>query len=88
MGHVPFDPTFVVDIGAVWEQKRALVACFESQLRPQSAQDDGRHFLYGSDIQQRMETRARFYGERIAARWGEPLLASGPLPCFDPLLTC
>jgi hypothetical protein len=35
-----------------------------------------------------METRARFYGERIAARWGEPLLASGPLPCFDPLLTC
>lgn len=88
MGHVPFDPTFVVDIGAVWEQKRALVACYESQLQPQSAQDDGRHFLYGSDIQQRMETRARFYGERIAARWGEPLLASGPLPCFDPLLTC
>lgn len=86
MGHVPFDPTFVVDIGSVWERKRELVACYESQLKPQGAGDDGRHFLYGSDIQQRMETRARFYGERIAARHGEPLLATGPLPCFDPLL--
>jgi bacillithiol biosynthesis deacetylase BshB1 len=86
MGHVTFDPTFVVDIGAEWEAKRRLVACYESQLRPAGAGDDGSHFLYGSDIQQRMETRARFYGERIGVRHGEPLLAIGPLPCFDPLL--
>lgn len=86
MGHVPFEPTFVVDIGTVWQAKRELVACYESQLRPDGAGDDGSHFLYGSDIQQRMETRARFYGERIGARHGEPLLALGPLPCFDPLL--
>ncbi len=86
MGHVPFDPTFVVDIGSVWAAKRDLVACYESQLRPDGRADDGSHFLYGSDIQQRMETRARFYGERIGVRHGEPLLAIGPLPCFDPLL--
>lgn len=87
MGHVPFDPTFVVDIGEVWDAKRALVECYASQLAPAHADDRGKHFLFGVDILQRMETRARFFGERIGARFGEPLLARGPLPCFDPLLT-
>ena len=86
MGHVPFDPTFVVDIGAVFEQKRELVRCYASQLTPGAPSDKGEHFLFGADILQRMETRARFFGERIGARYGEPLLAHGPLPCFDPLL--
>lgn len=86
MGHVTFDPTFVVDIGAVWEEKVELVRCYTSQLAPAHAQDRGQHFLFGADILQRMETRARFYGERIGVRFGEPLLARGPLPCFDPLL--
>jgi bacillithiol biosynthesis deacetylase BshB1 len=87
MGHVPFDPTFVVDIGPVWEQKLALVRCFVTQLAPAHGRDKGEHFLFGADILQRMETRARFYGERIGVRYGEPLLAHGPLPCFDPLLS-
>jgi LmbE family N-acetylglucosaminyl deacetylase len=88
MGHVPFEPTLVVDIGAVWEQKLELVRCYASQLAPADAGDRGAHFLFGADILQRVETRARFYGERIGARYGEPLLARGPLPCFDPLLGC
>jgi N-acetylglucosamine malate deacetylase 1 len=87
MGHVPFEPTFVVDIGAVWERKLELVRCYESQLRPANEADRGQHFLFGTDILSRMETRARFYGERIGARFGEPLLHRGPLPCFDPLLS-
>jgi LmbE family N-acetylglucosaminyl deacetylase len=86
MGHVPFDPTLVVDIGAVWEEKLALVRCYTSQLAPLSDTDKGQHFLFGADILSRMETRARFYGERIGARYGEPLLHKGPLPCLDPLL--
>lgn len=86
IGHVPFDPTFVVDIGPVWEEKVALVRCFASQLEPQHDGDRGQHFLFGADILARMETRARFYGERIGVRVGEPLLHQGPLPCLDPLL--
>lgn len=86
MGHVTFDPTFVVDVGPVWEEKLALVRCYASQLEPAHAKDQGQHFLFGADILQRMETRARFYGERIGVRYGEPLLARGPMPCFDPLL--
>lgn len=79
MGHVPFDPTLVVDIGDVWERKVALVRCYASQLAPAGDGDRGQHFLFGADILSRMETRARFFGERIGARVGEPLLALGPL---------
>jgi bacillithiol biosynthesis deacetylase BshB1 len=83
MGHVPFDPTLVVDIGTVWERKIELVRCYASQLAPAGDGDLGQHFLFGADILSRMETRARFFGERIGARVGEPLLALGPLPVAD-----
>lgn len=83
MGHLPFDPTLVVDIGPVFEAKRELVRCYASQLRPDGDGDKGQHFLFGADILQRMETRARYWGERIGARFGEPLLGLGPLPVAD-----
>ena len=84
MGHVPFEPTLVIDIGAVWERKCELVRCYASQLAPANAGDRGQHFLFGADILARMETRARFFGERIGARYGEPLVALGPLAVSDP----
>jgi bacillithiol biosynthesis deacetylase BshB1 len=84
MGHVPFEPTLVVDIGSVWERKLELVRAYASQLEPAGAQDRGQHFLFGADILGRMETRARFFGERIGARVGEPLLALGPLAVNEP----
>jgi bacillithiol biosynthesis deacetylase BshB1 len=85
MGHVPFDPTLVVDIGPVWERKLELVRCYRSQLEPAHSGDKGEHFLFGADILARMETRARFFGERVGVRVGEPLLSLGPMPIADPL---
>lgn len=85
MGHVPFEPSVVVDIGPVWERKVALVSCYVSQLQPAHERDRGEHFLFGADILARMETRARFFGERIGARVGEPLLSLGPIALHDPL---
>ena len=87
LSHVPFDPTLVVDIGPVWDQKVELVRAYASQLAPTDEADSGEHFLYGADILQRMETKARFFGERAGVRLGEPLLHRGPLPAFDPLLS-
>jgi len=86
MGHTPFDPTFVVDITPVWEAKVELIRCYESQLSPSNDEDTGEHFLFGADILQRMETKARFYGERIGVRYGEPLLSAGALPIRAELL--
>jgi bacillithiol biosynthesis deacetylase BshB1 len=85
-GHVPFEATFVVDVGSVWEAKRELVGIYGSQLQPQGAGDRGEHFLFGADILQRMESKARYWGERIGAHFGEPLLHRGPLPFSEPLL--
>src|SRR5690349_3215983 len=83
MGHVPFEPTLVVDITPVWEAKCEAVRAYASQLRPANAPDRGQRFLFGADVLGRMETRAHFYGERIGARYGEPLFSRGPFAIDD-----
>jgi bacillithiol biosynthesis deacetylase BshB1 len=80
MGHVTFEPTLVVDVTAVWARKVEVIRCYASQLAPGHARDSGQHLLFGADILERAETRARYFGERIGARYGEPLLHRGPLP--------
>lgn len=80
LGHVPVEPSFVVDVGPVWERKLELIRCYAKQLEPAHAGDRGEHFLFGADILSRAETKARFFGERIACRYGEPLWHEGPLP--------
>src|SRR5688572_6555834 len=83
MGHVPFEPTLVIDVTPVWEAKLDVVRAYASQLRPVDERDRGQHFLFGADVLARMETRARFFGERIGTRYGEPLLSRGPLAIGD-----
>ena len=85
-GHVALEPTFVIDIGPVWDRKRAAVQAYATQLEPGGADDDGRHFLFGADILARMETRARYWGEQAGVQYGEPLLHRGPVPLDDPML--
>jgi len=80
LGHVPFEPTLVVDVGEHWARKVELIRCYASQLEPEGEHDRGQHFLFGADILGRAETKARFYGERIGRRYGEPLWHAGPLP--------
>jgi bacillithiol biosynthesis deacetylase BshB1 len=84
LSHEAFEPTLVVDVGPVWEQKVEVVRCYASQLAPSHEGDQGAHFLYGADILRRMETKARTFGERIGALYGEPLLSMEPMACADP----
>ncbi|MEE8467059.1 MAG: bacillithiol biosynthesis deacetylase BshB1 [Planctomycetota bacterium] len=86
MGHLAFEPTFVVDISAVWEDKLELVRAYATQLVPAHAGDAGAHLLFGADILERMRTKARYFGEQIGVAFGEPLLHRGPLPLEDPIL--
>ncbi len=83
IGHVPFEPTLVVDVSAVWERKVEVIRCYASQLAPRDARDRGAHLLFGADILERAETKARYWGERAGVRRGEPLLHLGPLPVHD-----
>lgn len=82
-GHVPFDPTFVVDVTEVWETKREAILAYATQFEPAGEDDKGEHFLFGADILQRAETKARFFGELIGTKFGEPLLHRGPLSSDD-----
>ncbi len=85
MGHLPFEPTLVVNIDPVWERKVEGIRCYVSQLEPASPDDRGEHFLFGADVLARAETKARYWGEKIGCRYGEPLLHVGPLPVTNPL---
>ena len=84
MGHVPFEPTLVVDISEVWERKLEVVRCYASQVQAEEG-DNGAHFLFGADILERVHTKARYFGEQIGVAFGEPLLHQGPLPTGNPL---
>jgi LmbE family N-acetylglucosaminyl deacetylase len=81
MAHSPFDPSFVVDISAVWEQTGEAVACYRSQFSP----DGGgpATALSGGDFLELLEVRARWFGAMIGARHGEPYLCRGPVPMSE-----
>ena len=75
MLHKPFEPSLVVDISAVWERRRALLAVFESQVTTEgvsTALNDGGFLAL-------LEARAASYGLQAGAAYGEPLRADGPL---------
>jgi bacillithiol biosynthesis deacetylase BshB1 len=78
MAHSPFDPSFIVDISSVWEQKRAAVASYRSQFSP----DGGgpQTALSGGGFLELLEVRARWFGAMIGERHGEPYLCRGPVP--------
>lgn len=86
MSHLAGDPAFVIDVTPVWEEKVKLVSCYASQLVASGPEDDGSHFLFGANVLERMETKARYFGERIGVRYGEPLIHVGPFALEDPLV--
>jgi len=75
--HHPFEPSFVLDVSAVWDRRMQAVRAYTSQfaVRPEqrrTAIGDPR-FL---DV---LEARAAHYGAMVGAERGEPYLCHGPL---------
>ena len=70
-------PGFVVDIGATFEEKLRAVRCYRSQCAQEG--ESGTLFLRGTDIVERVRTRARFDGARVGIPFGEALSADRPL---------
>ena len=77
MQTIPFDPTLVVDVSTVWEQRMEAIQAFESQFfNPAYQSDTGEPVTYISTpaFFDWIEARARTYGQMIGAQFGEPFL--------------
>lgn len=87
MQSVPFEPTFVVDVSDVWEQRSRAMRAFASQFynpnyEPEAGEPET--FVSNPEFWQWIEARARAYGYRIGAAYGEPLLyRDGPVGVTD-----
>ncbi len=86
MNTLEFEPTFVVDVSSVWEQRIRAMRAFATQF---DAADDGpATFISSPAFMQFVEARARSFGYRIGAEFGEPLLyRHGPVGIGDLVTT-
>jgi N-acetylglucosamine malate deacetylase 1 len=82
-----FEPTLVVDVTEVWEQRVEALRAFRSQFyHPDYAPDEGEPetFVSNPDFFAWIEARARTFGHRVAAKYGEPFLyRHGPFGVSD-----
>jgi len=74
-------PSFVVDIGAQFEQRMAALLSYRSQYG--EAVDGDVLFPGEQEIRERLAAVARFYGNLIGARYGEPFVARETLRVDD-----
>ncbi len=65
-------PTFVVDITAQYAKKLKAIFCFSSQFSP--PKDLGNLFPSRQDIDGRLSSEARHFGQMIGVRYGEPFI--------------
>ena len=87
MQSIPFEPTVVVDVSAVWEQRIQALRAFRSQFHNpayEAAEDEPQTYVSNPDFFAWIEARARTYGYHIGATYGEPFLyRHGPIGTGD-----
>lgn len=78
-----FNPSFIVDISDSFETKMKAIRVHESQLHnPKSTDPETR--LSRPDFLDRIETDAKYYGQRIGVKYGEPFYSYAPIGIKNP----
>src|SRR5690606_12090523 len=77
MQTIPFEPTLVVDVSEVWEDRMRALQAFRSQFfnpdyRP--AEGEPETFISNPAFFEWVAARARTYGYHVGATYGEPFL--------------
>ncbi len=86
MGHDPFEPDLVVDVGEAWEAKIAALDAYQSQLHQLGAdRREPATKVASPEFRLAMEGRARHFGLLIGAGFGEPFASRLPIAVRDPL---
>lgn len=75
--HEPFQPTFVIDVGAVWDERMAAVGAYASQFARRDG--DRETAIADGSFLQILAARATFYGSLVGASRGEAYYSPGPL---------
>lgn len=74
-------PSFVVDISAQFERRMKALLAYESQY---GEQVDGKHlFPNEAEIRERLSAVARFYGNLIGVKYGEPFVVKETIRVDD-----
>jgi bacillithiol biosynthesis deacetylase BshB1 len=74
-------PTFVVDITQQFERRMEALFCYRSQY---GSQETGAHlFPEQAEIRERLSGIARFYGNLIGVRYGEPFVVKETMRVDD-----
>lgn len=74
-------PSLVVDITAQFDRRMAALLAYKSQYGAQEAASD--LFPGEVEIRERLETVARFYGNLIGVKYGEPYVVKEPVAVED-----
>ena len=91
MQSTPFEPTLIVDVSEVWQERMDAMQAFKSQFfNPdyKAKADEPQTFISNPDYFKWIEARARTYGYMIGAKYGEPFVyPQGPIGVTDLLQT-
>jgi bacillithiol biosynthesis deacetylase BshB1 len=74
----PFEPSFVVDVSAVWNRKMATIEAYVSQF--QSGGKDQDTAISQIGFMKFIEARSIWFGAMIGASHGEAFYTPGPVP--------
>lgn len=74
-------PSFVVDISAQFERRMESLFCYQSQYGASESGSD--LFPSQTEIRERLSAIARFYGNQIGVRYGEPFVVKETLSVDD-----
>ncbi len=77
-------PSCITDISDTFEVKMEALRAYSSQFHNPDYEGE-ETYLTRPEFFDEVEARARFFGTLIGVDYGEPLVATGPLPLKDPL---
>jgi bacillithiol biosynthesis deacetylase BshB1 len=81
--YAPVEPSFVVDISAQFDRRMEALFCYQSQYG--DSLQASHLFPSQTEIRDRLETVAKFYGQKIGVKYGEPFVIKETLAVEDPV---
>lgn len=81
--YASIEPTFIVDITPHFERRMQALFAYQSQYGDSA--ESGGLFPGQQEIRERLEAVARFYGQKIGVKFGEPFVTREAMQVDDPV---